>query len=108
MHEGLTLDNKHTLASYNLLDLHEKPYVVLKFVAIKRKDGESESKENTMRNIWVMSWASHLLLEFKGFWSEENWSSGPVVQSKVKFDDFLLLGNPHFKAVSSQVDVWSK
>ena len=51
MHEGLTLDNKHTLASYNLLDLHEKPYVVLKFVALKSKDGKSESKENAMRNI---------------------------------------------------------
>ena len=48
MHEGLTLDNKHTLASYNLLDLHEKPYVILKFVA---RDGQSECKENAMRNI---------------------------------------------------------
>ena len=51
MHEGLTLDNKHTLASYNLLDLHDKPYVILKFVAIRSKDGESECEENTMRNI---------------------------------------------------------
>ena len=50
-HEGLTLENKNTLASYNLLDLHEKPYVVLKFVALKSKDGESESKEEAMRNI---------------------------------------------------------
>ena len=51
MHEGLTLDNKHTIASYNLLDLHEKPYVILKFVAIKRKEGESECEGNTTRNI---------------------------------------------------------
>ena len=51
MHEGLTLDNKHTIASYNLLDLHEKPYVILKFVAIKSKEGESECEEKNMRNI---------------------------------------------------------
>ena len=59
MHEGLTLDNKHTIASYNLLDLHEKPYVILKFVAIKSSpkntknmDEESEFREDDMRNIW--------------------------------------------------------
>ena len=59
MHEGLTLDNKHTIASYNLLDLHEKPYVILKFVAIKSSpkntknmDEESELGEDDMRNIW--------------------------------------------------------
>ena len=59
MHEGLTLDNKHTIASYNLLDLHEKPYVILKFVAIKSSpkntknmDEESEFGEDDMRNIW--------------------------------------------------------
>ena len=58
MHEGLTLDNKHTIASYNLLDLHEKPYVILKFVAIKSSpkntknmDEESEFREDDMRNI---------------------------------------------------------